>query len=100
MPKTPPPSSVRAPGSSLPFPGSDVALDKEACIDSGEGEDGKDGGLIEGLFCTEGAQGPSEGMDSLLASASRSEDEDSSTGHKRSLSQGSGLIPKRRSSSR
>lgn len=39
-------------------------------------------------------------MDSLLASASRSEDEDSSAGHKRSLSQGSGLIPKRRSSSR
>ncbi|KAM4699115.1 microspherule protein 1 isoform 2-T2 [Discoglossus pictus] len=39
-------------------------------------------------------------MESLLASASRSEDEDSSAGHKRSLSQGSGLIPKRRSSSR
>ncbi|XP_056418170.1 microspherule protein 1 [Hyla sarda] len=39
-------------------------------------------------------------MDSLLASASRSEDEDSSAGHKRSLPQGSGLIPKRRSSSR
>ncbi|CAJ0965583.1 unnamed protein product [Ranitomeya imitator] len=39
-------------------------------------------------------------MDSLLASASRSEDEDSSAGHKRSLCQGSGLIPKRRSSSR
>ncbi|KAG8585830.1 hypothetical protein GDO81_005165 [Engystomops pustulosus] len=39
-------------------------------------------------------------MDSLLVSASRSEDEDSSAGHKRSLSQGSGLVPKRRSSSR
>ncbi|MEE6471376.1 hypothetical protein FKM82_009256 [Ascaphus truei] len=38
-------------------------------------------------------------MDSLLASASRSEEEDSSAGHKRSLSQGSALIPKRRSSS-
>ncbi|KAE8616287.1 hypothetical protein XENTR_v10008766 [Xenopus tropicalis] len=39
-------------------------------------------------------------MDSLLASASRSEDEDSSAGNKRSLPQGSGLVPKRRSSSR
>ncbi|CAH2224195.1 microspherule 1 [Pelobates cultripes] len=36
-------------------------------------------------------------MESL---ASRSEDEDSSAGHNRSLSQGSGLVPKRRSSSR
>ncbi|KAM9320593.1 microspherule protein 1 isoform 3-T3 [Gastrophryne carolinensis] len=39
-------------------------------------------------------------MEALMASASRSEDEDSSAGHKRSLSQLPGLVPKRRSSSR